>query len=252
MTGALRMAVGTLTAIPVRPPDTIDRRVAGRAMVLAPVAAVPLAALAAGVVAAGEWVGLFPLVTALLAVTSVVLSNRALHLDGLSDTADALAASYDRDRALDVMHRGDAGPAGAAALVLVLLGQVAGVAGAIVAGHGVYAAVVAVLAGRLVVPVCCTRGIPAARTSGLGGVVSGSVPRWQAAAAMAVGMLLASAGALVAGVDVWRGAVAVVAAGLAAAAVLRRCVRRFGGITGDVLGAAIEVATVAALVTLAA
>ena len=36
------MAVGTLTALPVPAPRVIDRRVAGGAMVLAPLAAVPL------------------------------------------------------------------------------------------------------------------------------------------------------------------------------------------------------------------
>jgi adenosylcobinamide-GDP ribazoletransferase len=35
------------------------------------------------------------------------------------------------------------------------------------------------------------------------------------------------------------------------ALVLRRCVRAFGGITGDVLGASVELATTAVLVTVA-
>ncbi|MFE2857624.1 adenosylcobinamide-GDP ribazoletransferase [Streptomyces lavendulae] len=44
---------------------------------------------------------------------------------------------------------------------------------------------------------------------------------------------------------------AAVAAGLLAAdLLLRRCVRRFGGVTGDVFGALCEVAATTALVTL--
>ena len=47
---ALRLALGTLTVVRVTPPTMIDRRVAGRAMLLAPGAAV-LPALAAAAVA---------------------------------------------------------------------------------------------------------------------------------------------------------------------------------------------------------
>ncbi|MEZ5159525.1 MAG: hypothetical protein R2709_01430 [Marmoricola sp.] len=38
---AWRLAVGTLTAVPVRPPMTVDRRRAGLAMLLAPLAVLP-------------------------------------------------------------------------------------------------------------------------------------------------------------------------------------------------------------------
>lgn len=44
---------------------------------------------------------------------------------------------------------------------------------------------------------------------------------------------------------------AVLAALLAAEALLRRCVRRFDGVTGDVFGALAEVSTTAVLVVLA-
>ncbi|MFT4165916.1 MAG: adenosylcobinamide-GDP ribazoletransferase, partial [Microlunatus sp.] len=44
-----RLAVGTLTVIPVSPPSQVDRSVAGRAMLLAPLAVLPLAAVAAGI-----------------------------------------------------------------------------------------------------------------------------------------------------------------------------------------------------------
>ena len=49
----------------------------------------------------------------------------------------------------------------------------------------------------------------------------------------------------------WLGPIAVLAAYLVAALLLRRCVSRLGGITGDVLGACVEAATCAALVVLA-
>jgi adenosylcobinamide-GDP ribazoletransferase len=48
-----------------------------------------------------------------------------------------------------------------------------------------------------------------------------------------------------------RYALALILGQLAAAGLLRRCLRRFGGITGDVLGALVETAGTAALLTLA-
>lgn len=249
---SLLLAVGTLTAIPVPAPRRVEAREAAGAMLLAPVAVLPLAALAAGVVAAGQALGAFPLLTAVLTVGVTALGTRGMHLDGLADTADGLSASYDPQRALDVMRRGDVGPSGVAAVVLVLLGQVAALTAAVAAGHGVFAAATGVLAGRVVLAACCARGIPAARPGGLGSTVAGTVPRWAAAVALAVAMVLAGAAGLLADLPPWRGALAVVVGAGLAGVLLARCVRRLGGITGDVLGACVEAATLGALITLSA
>lgn len=246
-----RLAVGTLTAVPVSAPRRVDARVAGAAMLLAPLAVLPLAAASAGVVAAGQALGLFPLLSAVLAVAVVVLGSRGMHLDGLADTADGLSSSYDSARALDVMRKGDVGPSGVAAVVLVLLGQVAALTGAVVAGHGVLAAAVGVLASRLVLALCCARGIPAARPGGLGSTVAGTVPRVAAAAVLVVGAGLAAAASLLEDLPPWRGALAVVIGAALAGALLVRCIKRLGGITGDVLGACVEVAALGVLVAFA-
>jgi adenosylcobinamide-GDP ribazoletransferase len=240
---SLRMAVGTLTAVPVPPPRKIDQRVAGGAMLLAPIAAVPLAALAGLVVYGGHALGLPALPVAAVAIGSVALGSRGLHLDGLADTADGLGASYDRERALEIMRRGDSGPTGVAALVLVLIVQ----CGAL-AGGGTAAAVVAVLTGRCVLSLCCARGVPSARPEGLGATVAGSVPVPLAALVFVLATALA---ALAPGMPWWRGPLAVAAGYLAAGLLLWRCTRRLGGITGDVLGACVEAATAATLLALA-
>lgn len=244
------MALGTLTALPVRAPDRVDGGVAGRAMLLAPLATVPLAALAAALAFGGQQAGLPPLVSSVLAIGLVALGSRGLHLDGLADTADGLAASYDRDKALRVMRTGDSGPAGMATLLLVLLLQCAALAGSVYPGHGVTVAV-AVLAGRSVLPVCCARGVPSARPDGLGATVSGMAHP----ALVALSVVLTAGGCaaamLLTGLAWWRGPLAVLAGCATTTLLLWRCVRRFGGITGDVLGGCVETATATALVTLA-
>ncbi|TNC24651.1 adenosylcobinamide-GDP ribazoletransferase [Amycolatopsis alkalitolerans] len=236
------MATGTLTALPVPPPRRIDRRVARGAMLLAPVAAVPLAALAGLVMYGGETLGLPSLAVAAVAVGAVALGSRGLHLDGLADTADGLGASYDRERALEIMRRGDSGPTGVAALVLVLIVQ----CGALAAG-GVTTAVVGVLAGRCVLSLCCVRGVPSARPEGLGATVAGSVP---VSLAALVFLLACAAAGFAPGLPWWRGPAAVAAGYAVAGLLLWRCVRRLGGITGDVLGACVEAATAATLLAL--
>ena len=82
----------------------------------APVVGLVLGGLAAGIAVLGtRWVS--PPVGAVLAVAVLAALTRGLHLDGLADTADGLGPVRDRDRALQVMHRGDVGPFGVVALV---------------------------------------------------------------------------------------------------------------------------------------
>jgi adenosylcobinamide-GDP ribazoletransferase len=216
-------------------------------MVLAPVAALPLAGLAAAVV----MLPLPALVVAGLATGAVALASRGLHLDGLADTADGLSASYDRERALEIMRRGDSGPSGVATLALTLIVQCGALAGAVAAGHGIAAATVAVLTGRCVLSACCARGVPSARPEGLGATVAGSVP---VPAAALVFLLAAGIGTvscvLSPGLPWWRGLLAAAVAYACAGLLAWRCARRLGGVTGDVLGACVETAATAALVTL--
>ncbi len=239
----LRLAASMLTVLPVRA-DRVDRATAAVAMTVAPVVGAALGAVLAIVLLAGGRV-LPGGVAAVLAVAAGAVLTRGLHLDGLADTVDALG-SYRRGAAgLEIMKKPDIGPFGVAAIVLVLLGQAA----ALGAAPGAAAVVVAWVAGRLAVPVACRRGVPAARPDGLGALVAGTVrgPAWAGAAA------LVAAGAVVAVPGrPWQGPLAVAAALAVALLVVRHAVRRFGGLTGDVIGAAVELATAAALLVLVA
>jgi adenosylcobinamide-GDP ribazoletransferase len=239
-----RLAVGTLTVLPVRPPVRVDREVGAVAMLLAPVAALPLAAcVGVAVWLAGQ--ALPPLLTAALAIGVLAFGSGGLHLDGLADTADGLAVPGDRARRLQVMRAGDVGPVGVVTLVLVLLVQVSALAGIVATTAAPAPSVtagLAVVVSRAAVTLGCTRGIPAARGDGLGRAVAGSVRRPLALIAL---VLVAALAWLVDGVP---GLAGVALAGGAAGVVLWGAWRRLGGVTGDVLGACVELAFAACLV----
>ncbi len=273
MRDALRLALGTLTVLRVRPPDRVDRRTAGRAMLLAPLVGLLLAAVVLAVLwllGGSAWLvgpsatlhgsGLTPLVAAVAVVGLLALLTRGLHLDGLADTADGLGSGRPAEGALAVMRRSDVGPFGVVTLLLVLLLQVAALQALLSRGQGAAAVVTALVVSRLVLPLVCSRGVPAARTDGLGSAVAGSVSRGQL---LVSGVLTVAALALLHAPVVtrngappfvadarWAAASALVpvaAAGLLA----RRCVRRLGGVTGDVLGACVEVAFTTSLLVAA-
>jgi adenosylcobinamide-GDP ribazoletransferase len=248
-----RLAMGTLTVLRVSPPSTVDRRVAGGAMLLAPLAVIPVGILTAAVAVIGHQFGLPTLVVAFVALGGIALSNRALHLDGLSDTLDGLTASYDRERSLAVMKTGTAGPAGVVGLVLVLGVQGAALANIFGRTQWVESAVLAglmVCVSRAALSLCCLHGVPAAREDGLGRIYTQTVAR-PAALAVWLGCGLALTGVGVgAGMAWWRGALAAAVAALVVAILIARTLARFGGVTGDVFGAAIELSLAAGLVAL--
>lgn len=225
MADAWRLAVGTLTALRVRPPARVDRRTARAAMLLAPLAVLPLGALAATVLALGVALDLPPPATGLLAVGALAAGSRGLHWDGLSDTVDGLAASYDAERSLAVMRSGTSGPAGVLATVVVA--GVQAVSFAALAEQPLVALALVCLSRCALWIACCTR-VPAARPDGLGASYAGTVP---VPLAVVGGLLLSVTG------------------GLAVLVLVRRTTTRFGGVTGDVLGAAVELALAVTLLT---
>lgn len=266
MPDSVRLALGTLTAIRVPAPRSVDRRTAGRAMLLAPFVGTFLGVLAGAVVAA---VRVFTtehrpttavdLLAAALGVVVLVVLTRGLHLDGLADTFDAFGVKGDddatRERRLAVMREPGIGAFGATALVLTLLVQVAALTENAVSGYGTISLLAATTTGRLAATWSCTPRTPSARPDGLGALVAGTVGR---GAALAVTLVVVVGAAVLGQVDDDRALevsltlVGAVVIGLLVAAVLRRhAVRRLGGITGDVLGAIVEITTATVLVVVA-
>jgi adenosylcobinamide-GDP ribazoletransferase len=249
---SVRLAGGFLSVLPVRAVRDPSPRTVGRAMVVAPLAVAPLAFLVGLVWWATGAAGLPGLVGGLLVVGTLALGTRAMHLDGLADTVDGLGASWDRARALEVMRRGDVGPMGAVALVVVLGLQATGLAALPRDVPGALAVVLLVCASRGVLVLACRRGVPAARPDGLGRVVASSVGPVGLAVGVLVLVVLGTAAAVLAERPSWLGLLAAILAAVVVLALVGHAVRRLGGISGDVLGAAVEVAFAAFVVALAA
>jgi adenosylcobinamide-GDP ribazoletransferase len=253
---ALRVALSLFSAIPVRAVPGISRDDAARAVLWLPVVGALLAVPAAGVLLAVEAGGHTTpreLLAAALAVGVLALLTGGLHLDGLADTADGLGSRRPRDEALAIMRRSDVGPFGVAALLLVLLVQVTALATVRPGWPAAAALVTAVVTGRVAVLLAAGSRTPAARPDGFGALVASSTSLMARVTAVAA-LLAAVAGTAVLawGQSAALRGVAAVLAGLVAAGLLHGAARRrLGGMTGDVFGAVAEIATAAALMTLA-
>lgn len=248
----IRFAFGTLTVIPVRVTHW-DRAAARAGMLCAPVAGLVVGLLAAAAGTVLTLLGSGPLVAAVATASVPAALTRGLHLDGLADTADGLGSGKPADEALRIMKQSDIGPFGVVTLIFVLLGQVAALTELYAGGWapGAAGAVLCAVTARLALTLACRPAVPPARPDGLGAAVAGAVP---AAAGLAVAALVtvcaAGTGALLGPYDAVRHAAAVVAGLVAGHVLLRHCVRRFGGVTGDVFGALAETAGTAVLLVL--
>jgi adenosylcobinamide-GDP ribazoletransferase len=238
---------------------TLPKATVTAAMAWAPAVGLLLGVIASAVLLVADHpLGAGPLTAAGLAVGSLALLTRGLHLDGLADLADGLASGKPAPAALDIMRRSDIGPLGTVTLIMTLLIQVAALSHAESAGpgRGPAALIAAVVTGRLALTWACRRGVPAARPDGLGALVAGTVrpaiPIVTTLATVAAALAAVVISATMIGEPLgWTLPLAVVAGLGAARVVQRHAMRRLGGITGDVLGALVEVTATVTLVVAA-
>lgn len=174
------------------------------------------------------------LATAVLIVWA--LMSRMMHWDAIADVGDAYWGSEDPGRRLEILSDSRTGAFGTTAVVLIALLEVTSIALIVGCPHEFVVLVVPVLS-RFAATMAAWLGTPA-REGGLGRAVMGH-PSFGSIAVAAGTVSLAAAGLAVA----YRpGGVIPAVAGLAAAfAVPHVLARRFGGVTGDVMGASVLV-----------
>ncbi|HET6299534.1 MAG TPA: adenosylcobinamide-GDP ribazoletransferase [Kribbella sp.] len=255
MKDGVKLAVGTLSVLPVGVPSKVDRAVAGQAMVLAPAVGLLLGGISAAVVAGADALRPdAPLLSAVLGIVVLVALSGALHLDGLADFADGLGSRRDRETMLRIMKQSDIGPFGVVSIAGVLLIDVAALSACIQSGHGWQALLIATAASRLTLPWSCRTTVPTARPDGLGAMVASTVRPLTAVLltllTTGIAGLLLRLGSADLQTIVGAGAAALLAV-VVGLSVVRRARKALGGITGDVLGAAVELALPTALLVLA-
>jgi adenosylcobinamide-GDP ribazoletransferase len=234
-------ALMLLTRLPVRVARPIAPAAFARAYGWFP-AVGALVGAAGGLVLWGAGGAVPPLAAALLAVAAQVLLTGGLHEDGLADVADGFGGGRDRERRLAIMRDSRIGTYGTLALVLgvglrvTLLAPLAGTAEAV----WTLAAVGALSRAPLGT---MAWAMPPARTDGLA-VAQGRPSALAALCAAATGIGIAATC-----VPGWPPAALGAAAGAGTVALL--AMRRIGGATGDVHGAAQQAAEAGALVGLA-
>jgi adenosylcobinamide-GDP ribazoletransferase len=244
VSGGLRLAVSWLTILPAGAPAAVDRAVARQALYWAPSVGAALGLLAVALLTALHAVGTPSLLAGLVVVAALAGLTRGMHLDGLADTADGLGCYGGPQRALDVMREGATGPFGVVVLVLVLTMQAAAL-GALAQSGRLIPVVLAMVAGRAAFGWCARIGVPAARAAGMGALVAGSQ---RPAVSAAWSVILLVVGVVAVPGRPWQATLAVAAAALVVVAISAHTHRRFGGVTGDVLGAAAELTTTVILV----
>jgi len=244
----LRLAATTFTIAPVRT-GALNRTSARIAMALGPAVGIVLGLIVGGIAIGLRELSSPPIVTGLVCIGVLAALTRGLHLDGLADTVDGLGSYRSRERALEIMRSPEVGPFGVVALIFAITIPAACIASVL---DRPWWAVLAVAAsacacGRLAAAFGCRREIPAASSSGLGAMVAGTV----GAVELAYGLVATAALAIEAVPGrMWQGPVAVLVGLGFTVGLVWHSTRRLGGITGDVLGACVEIATAVTLIGL--
>jgi len=223
-------------------PEAASRKLS-TAMWAFPLAGVLVATIAGLVYAVCDALGLPVYISALFTVVALIIATGGLHEDGLSDLADGVWGGSDPAKRLTIMSDSRIGAFGAIALIVSVsvraaaiasIGQPLFVLGALVATAAV---------SRAVMPAVMTFGTPA-KADGLG--ASAGKP---GAAVWGSALILAAVICATAAPTGWFACLIAAAAGAALVSWFAR--RNLGGYTGDVLGAAQQVAELFALTVIA-
>ncbi len=239
----LAFAFLTLIPIPIRDDEATEADLAASRFAYPLVGALIGLILALSSVLLSR-VGVGPSLSAFLLLAVWTACSGGLHLDGLADTFDGLFLWGDAERRLAVMRDPQVGSYGVSVLVLVLLGKFAGLVE--LSGWGMtraFAVLGAAATSRTLILV--SAGLADyARPQGTGRIVIAAATARDAGVASVLTLVIAASLA---------GAAGLIAGSVALAlawGLTRLARRRLGGVTGDTLGALVELGEATYLVLL--
>ncbi len=217
-----------------------------------PLAGAIIAMPGAIVLLAASWAGLTAPLAAGLALAVLVLSTGAFHEDGLADTADGFGGGTTRERKLEIMRDSRIGTYGGAALVLSLglrwmaMATLAGAYNAWVSA----CAMISIAGLSRTLALWILFALPPARKEGVGAGAGAPTSSTMIFAGILAVLLFLPLAATDIGEQ--RILAALVLAALAVGALTKLSDRQIGGQTGDVAGAAQQIAEILALLALCA
>lgn len=240
----VRVATSLLTRIPMPHPDGAVPASLVRAQRVFPLVGAMIGLIVGLVDLVLLVMAVPPMVAAALALGASAALTGALHEDGLADVGDGFGGGRDRAAKLLIMRDSRLGTYGALVLLVSFSARLFALA-SLPAAAAVPGLVVAYALGRAAIPVLAVN-MPFARDDGLGK----SAGRPDVAGALIAVVIAVVIAWLCLPAKVALLAVVLTAAAAAAIAILAW--RQIGGVTGDVFGAAEQVAETAVLVMLAA
>ena len=240
----LSLAVGFLTILPV-----IDNRRASDDSVAASFEWFPLVGFMLGLALCGEDLILSyafgQVMRSVLIVLSLIVITGAVHVDGLADTADALGAGQDRERALKILQDSRIGTFGALAIFFDLILKI--LALSTLAGSYRYFALILAPGLARYAMVLVARRIDYLRSAGAGSTLladdGARWPRRKLVFILPIVFVLAAK---------FQGAKALLVAAAVVIAMRLFYKRWLGGMTGDLIGACGELVEIAVLIGLSA
>ncbi|MFA4993393.1 MAG: adenosylcobinamide-GDP ribazoletransferase [Candidatus Omnitrophota bacterium] len=235
------LALQFLTIIPIRLKEAGGQRMAS-SLVFYPFVGLLLGLFLSGVSVSFSFLNFSSLALSVITVVVLIIITGGLHLDGLSDTADAFLSGKPREKMLEIMHDSRTGVMGVLSLISVILIKI----------------VLLFSISKSLQPIALMLMCSLSRWSAVAAMFFFPYARKEGKAGIFIkGMnlnifILSSVAAVFCAAIVWqvKGLIILLIVTGFSYAAGRFSTRKIGGITGDILGAGIELTEIITLLSI--